>query len=106
MKLALAAAAVALIAAGPALAQTTTAAPAAPAAAATGALTLDSPVEAIVANPAGKAVLDTELPGLTGHPQYEQFKAMSLKQLQPMAPDQLTQERLDKVAAGLAKIGQ
>lgn len=104
MKLALAATAAALCAAAPALAQTSTPPAASTTTAPAGALTLDSPVEALVANPAAKAVLDAELPGVTSHPQYEQFKTMSLRQLQPLAPDQLPQAQLDKIAAGLAKI--
>ena len=103
MKLAITAAA--LLAAAPAFAQTTPApAPATPAAAPAGALTLDTPVETLVANPRAKAVLDQNLPGMTTHAQYEMFKGMSLNKLAPMAPQQLTRERLDAVAAGLAAI--
>lgn len=73
-------------------------------AAATAKLSLDTPVEAIVADAKGKAVLDAELPGLTTHEHYPMFKAMSLKQLAGMAPDKLTPEALAKVEAGLAAI--
>lgn len=109
MKLFASAAALALIAA-PALAQqaastgTAAPAPAAGAAATTAALTIDSPIEAIVAVPAGKAVLDEAIPGMTGHPAFDQFKAMSLKQLQPLANGLITDEMVAKVTEGLAKI--
>ena len=90
----------------PAVASAQTAAPAVPAApaAATAKFTLDTPIEAIVADPAGKAVIDTDLPGTTTHPMYEQFKAMSLNQVAPMAADKITPEVLAKVQADLATI--
>lgn len=69
-----------------------------------GKLTLDTPVEAIVAKPEGKAVLEANLPGITTHEHYEMFKAMSLKQLAGMAPDRLTPDALAKVEAGLAAL--
>ena len=69
-----------------------------------GKLSLDTPVEAIVARPEGKAVLEANLPGVTTHEQYEMFKTMSLKQLAGMAPDKLTPEVLGKIEAGLAAI--
>ena len=84
-----------------------TAAPAAPAVAvapAATALTLDTPIAAIVAVPAGKAVLDADLPGLTTHESYEMIKGVSLTQLAGYAPDRLTPERLAKVSADLAAI--
>ena len=77
---------------------------AAPVAAADGKLTLDTPVEAIVAKPEGKAVLEANLPGITTHEHYEMFKAMNLKQIAAMAPDRLTPEALAKVEAGLAAL--
>jgi phytoene dehydrogenase-like protein len=51
--------------------------------------------------PAGKAILDKELPGLTDHPAYEQFKGMTLRQLQPMASNMLTEEKLVAIQAAL-----
>ena len=82
----------------PALAQTA-ATPAAPAAAA---VSLDTPIEQLLANEKTKAMLDARIPGLTSHPMLDQFKAMSLKQLQPMAGGQLTDAMLEAVAADLA----
>ncbi len=67
-------------------------------------LTLDTPVEAIVAKPEGKAVLEANLPGITTHEHYEMFKTMSLKQMAGMAPDRVTPETLAKVEAGLAAL--
>jgi len=76
---------------------------AAPAAAAAR-LNLDTPVEAIVADPAGKSVLEANLPGVTTHEHYEMFKGMGLRQLADFAPDKLPPEVLAKVEADLAAI--
>lgn len=80
--------------------------PAAPAAApAAGAkFSLDTPIEALVADPAAKAVVDANIPGITAHPSYEMFKSMSFNQLAPMAPDQLKPELLAKLSTGLAAL--
>ena len=67
-------------------------------------LSLDTPIEAIVADSAGKAVLDADLPGVTSHEHYEMFKGMSLRALSGMAPDKLPADALAKVEADLAKI--
>jgi hypothetical protein len=72
--------------------------PAAPAAAAT----LDTPIEVLIAAEKTKAILDARVPGLTSHPMFDQFKTMSLKQLQPMAGGQLTDAMLEAVSADLA----
>lgn len=66
--------------------------------------TVDTPIEAIAADPAGKAILDENMPGLTTHAMYDQFKSMSLKQLQPMSQGKITDEGLAKVAPALAAI--
>ena len=68
------------------------------------ALTLDTPIEQIVAVPAGKAVLDKDLPGLTTHAMYDQFKTMSLKDLQPMSQGAITDDQLKKAGDDLAAV--
>lgn len=90
----------------PLAAQTTPAAPVAspPAAASTAKFTLDTPIEAIAADPKGKAVLDTDLQNITAHPMYDQFKSMSLAQVQPMSQGALTDAALAKVKADLEAI--
>lgn len=88
-----------LMAATPALAQTAAPAPA-PAAAAP-AFSADTPLETVVANPAAKAVLDKDLPNISKHPAFDQFKAMSLRQLQPYAEGKITDEAIAKVDAEL-----
>lgn len=103
-------AAIAALTAAPLAAQTAPA-PAAPAAAVTPAapaaaskFTLDTPIETIAADPAGKTVLDTDLQNITAHPMYDQFKGMSLNQVQPMSQGALTDAALAKVKADLAAI--
>ena len=76
--------------------------PSAPVAAAK--FTVDMPIEAIAADPKAKAALDAVFPGMTTHAMYEQFKGMSLKALQPMASDKITDEGIAKLAAELAAI--
>ncbi len=61
----------------------------------------DSPIEAIAAAPDGKAALDKNLPGLTTHEAYDQFKGMSLKQVQPMSQGAITDEQIAALQADL-----
>ena len=65
---------------------------------------LDTPIETLVADTRARAILEADLPGLTAHPQYDQFKGMSLTMLAPFAPDKLTDERLGKEKADLAAL--
>ncbi len=101
------AALIAMIAA-PVAAQTAAApAPAAPAATAVATaakFTLDTPIETIAADAAGKAALDADFPGMTSHPAYDQFKSLSLKALQPLAQGAITDEQLKKAEIDLAAI--
>ena len=95
--------------AAPAFAQTAPApapAPAAtPDAAATAAkFTLDTPIEAIAADPVGKAVLEADFPGMLTHPAYEEFKGMSLAAVQPMSQGAITEEALAKAKVDLAAV--
>ncbi|HEX4693300.1 hypothetical protein [Sphingomonas sp.] len=73
--------------------------------AATAKFTLDTPIETLVADPAAKAVLTTDFGGdITANPNYEQFKGMSLNQVQPYAPDKMPAALMTKIAADLAAI--
>jgi hypothetical protein len=55
-------------------------------------------------NAAAKAVLEKHLPALVGNAQIEMARAMTLKQIQAMAGDMLSDEVLAKVDADLAAI--
>ncbi len=69
-----------------------------------GPLSVNSSIEAICATPAGKAVLDRDLPGLTTRPEFPMFKAMTLKQIEPMSKGHITDAVLAKVQADLAAV--
>jgi len=84
----------------PALAQTSDAA--SPTASA--GLTLDSPIEALMADPGAKAVVLASLPDLEAAPGYDQFKAVSLRRLQPHAGGKITEENLESIEAGLKSL--
>ena len=110
MKLAAFTAALFMMTAAPALAQNAPAAPASPAspaaapaatadAAPAGKFTLDTPVETIAADPAGKAVLAADFPEMLSHPAYDQFKALSLNALQPLAQGAITDAMMAKAKA-------
>ena len=58
----------------------------------------------LAAKPETKAILDKDVPGLTGHPAYDQIKAMTLKDLQPMSQGQLTDAQIAAVQADLDKL--
>ena len=67
-------------------------------------LSIDSPIEALAADPVAKAALDANFPGVTTHSMYEQFKNLSIKQLQPMAADKITDAAIAKLATDLAPL--
>lgn len=102
----------ALMAAAPAFAQGTAApapAPAAPAPAPTAPASdakfnLDTPLQDIVADEKGKAVIEKHFPGMIALPEYEMFKAISLTQLQPYSNGKITDEMLAAAAKDLAEI--
>lgn len=77
-------------------------APAAPAPAA--AFTVDTPIEALVADERAKAVLVKHLGPIDQHPAYEQFKALSLKALAPYSQGMISDEMLTKIGADLTAI--
>jgi len=82
------------------------AAPAPAPSAAPATLNGDTPIETIAADPAGKAVLDKDLPHLLTHPSYETFKSMSLRQLEPYSGGALTDEQIAKVESDLKAAGR
>jgi hypothetical protein len=69
-----------------------------------GPLTVNTPIETICASPAGKAVLDRDLPGLTTRPEFPMFKAMTLKQIEPMSKGHITDAVLAKIQRDLASV--
>lgn len=67
-------------------------------------LDLNTPVVRLCADPRAKAVLDSDLPGLTTRPEFPFFKNMSLMTLKKMSRGQMTDADLAKVDAELARI--
>lgn len=71
------------------------------------AMTVDAtPIADLAANPAAKTILDKDVPGLTAHPAFEQFKGMTLTALQPLSQGALTDEQIAAVKADLAALPQ
>ncbi len=68
-------------------------------------LSLDTPIEVLLANPAAKAVVFAHLPGIDEHPAYGQFKGMSLVELKPWSQGMITDATLENIAEGLASLG-
>lgn len=64
--------------------------------------TLDLPIERIAANPTGKTILDANLPQVLSHANYDSFKSMSLRQLQPLSQGRITDAALNKTESELA----
>ncbi|MEM7665409.1 MAG: hypothetical protein AAF250_06090 [Pseudomonadota bacterium] len=73
-------------------------------AASTAAFSIDMPIEQLVADERSKAVLDKHIPNIQDHPAYGQFKAMSLKELQPWSQGAITEDLLEKISTDLAAI--
>ncbi|NIJ35885.1 hypothetical protein FHR22_000534 [Sphingopyxis panaciterrae] len=104
----------ALLAASPAFAQDASApadaakpadaAPAATAPATDAKFNLDTPLQDIVADEKGKAVIEKHFPGMIALPEYEMFKAISLTQLQPYSNGKITDEMLAATAKDLAEV--
>lgn len=69
--------------------------------------TTDTPIEQLVADDRANAVLVSNMGGqdVSEHPMYDQFKAMSLKDLAPFSQGMITDEMLTKIDADLAQIG-
>jgi hypothetical protein len=76
----------------------------APEAAQAQALTIDTPIETLVATPSAKAVLDADIPGLTEHPMYNQFKRENLRALAAKFGGAISDKDLAKVQTDLAAL--
>ena len=69
---------------------------------AAGKLSLATPIAALAADSRARAILDARMPGLTTHPDFATFKAMTLPDLAKVAEGQITATQLDAVANDLA----
>jgi len=87
--------------AAPAVAQT---APAPSSSAVVAYTTADTTIGTLIADPAAKAVLDKDIPGLAESPSISMAAGMTLRQIQPMAGDKITPAMLDTVDADLKAV--
>lgn len=66
--------------------------------------TAETDLGTLLDNPATKAVLEKHLPQLVANERISMARGMTLRSIQPMAGDMLSDEALAKVDADLAKI--
>lgn len=66
--------------------------------------TLETPIERIAADPAGRAVLNKDIPGLLGNSRYEMFKGMNLKTLASLSSGKLDEQTMAQTKADLAAL--
>ncbi|MEO6716069.1 MAG: hypothetical protein ABIM50_02315 [Novosphingobium sp.] len=66
--------------------------------------TADTTIGDLLDNPAAKAVLMKHVPAMASNSQIEMARSMTLKQIQPMAGDALSDELLAKIDMDLAAI--
>ena len=66
--------------------------------------TADTTIGDLLDNPAAKAVLMKHVPALAGNAQIEMARSMTLKQIQPMAGEVLSDELLAKIDMDLTAL--
>jgi hypothetical protein len=69
-------------------------------------LSVDSPIETIMADPAGKAVIVKLVPTLPTHPMYDFIKGMSLRAVQPLSDGVITEADLTTIDAQLKALSK
>lgn len=70
------------------------------------ALSVDAPIETVMADPAGKAVIEKLLPTLPTHPMYEAIKGMSLRAVQPLSGGAITEADLTNIDTQLTALSK
>lgn len=58
----------------------------------------------LLADPAAKAIVDKYIPGVSENPQISMVASMTLRALQPMSADKITDDKLAAIDADLAKL--
>jgi hypothetical protein len=66
--------------------------------------TADTTIGDLLADPAAKAIIDKHIPGLSDNPSIAMASGMTLRVIQPMAADKITEKMLDDIDADLAKL--
>ena len=67
------------------------------------ALTIDSKIGELLADPKTKAILEKHMPGISTNPQMAMAKGMSLKVVAPMSGGQITPDKIKAIEADLKK---
>ena len=68
------------------------------------AVTINSSLKELLADPKAKAILEKHFPGFSGNPQLQMAMGMTLKQIQPFSQGAITDDKLKLVEADLKKI--
>lgn len=66
--------------------------------------TADTEIGTLLDDPAAKAILAKNIPGFVENEQVEMARGMTLRAIQPFAPDDVTEDRLKQIDAELAKL--
>lgn len=64
----------------------------------------DTPIGAMLDDPAAKAILDKYMPGFSARGQIDKARSMTLKHIQPYVSDMVTEEALGRIQADFAKL--
>ena len=67
------------------------------------AVTINSTLKELLADPKAKAILEKHFAGLSGNPQLQMAMGMTLKQIQPFSKGAITAEKLKLVEEDLKK---
>lgn len=65
----------------------------------------DTDIGTLLDDPAARAILDKQIPGMTTNPQIEMARSFTLRQIQQFAADQVTDEVLAKIDADFKVLG-
>lgn len=65
----------------------------------------DTDIGTLLDDPAARAILDKQIPGMTTSPQIEMARSFTLRQIQQYAADQVTDEVLAKIDADFKALG-
>ena len=66
--------------------------------------TKDTKIGDLLANPASRAIIDKYIPGMSTSPSIGMAAGMTLRDIQPMASDKITNDKLDAIDSELAKL--
>jgi hypothetical protein len=67
------------------------------------ALTIDSTIQELLANPKSRAIVDKWIPGTSTNPQISMVETMSLPDVAPMSPQKLTPAAIKGIEEDLKK---